>query len=111
MKVVYANEKNPSRVFELYKRLFELKHRDKFVPEFYGEPKGLIDELEMHQSAVTYAATLRGCCQDLVESKFLSGLSPSLRYSMREQRLGGDNIPNLTTSFSRELCAFLLELM
>jgi len=29
------------------------------VPEFYGELKGLIDELEMHQLVVTDAVTLR----------------------------------------------------
>ena len=28
--------------------------------EFYGELKGLIDELETHQSSITDAATLRG---------------------------------------------------
>ena len=60
LKVMYENEKNPSRVFEIYERLFELKQRDKFVPEFYGELKGLIDELEMHQLALTDVATLRG---------------------------------------------------
>jgi len=30
------------------------------VPEFYDEVKGLVNELEMHQSSVTDAATLRG---------------------------------------------------
>ena len=34
------------------------------MPEFYGELKGLIDELEMHQLAVTDAATLRGYRKD-----------------------------------------------
>ena len=55
MKVMYENEKNPSSVFEIYERLFELKQRDRFVLEFYGELKSLIDELEMHQSSVTDA--------------------------------------------------------
>ena len=41
--------------------------------------EGLIDELEMHKPVVTDAATLRGYRQDLAVSKFLSGLSPSLR--------------------------------
>jgi len=59
LKVMYGNEKNPSRVFEIYERLFELKHEDKSVLEFYGELKSLIDELEMYQLAVTDAATLR----------------------------------------------------
>jgi len=48
LKVMYDNEKNPSMVFEIYERLFELKQGDKFMPEFYGKLKGLIDELEMH---------------------------------------------------------------
>ena len=46
--IQYGNEKNPSRVIEIYEHLFELKQGDKSVPEFYGELKGLIDELEMH---------------------------------------------------------------
>ena len=55
----YGNEKNPSRVIEIYEHLFELKQGDKSVSEFYGELKGLIDELEMHQLAVTDVVTLR----------------------------------------------------
>ena len=78
MKVIYGNEKNPSRVFEIYERLFELKQRDRSVLEFYKELKSLIDELKIHQPVVTDAATLRGYRQDLAVSKFLSGLSPSL---------------------------------
>ena len=60
LKVMYENEKNLSRVFEIYERLFELKQGNRSVPEFYSEVKGLIDELEMHQLSVTDAATLRG---------------------------------------------------
>ena len=48
------------------------------MSEFYGELKGLIDELEIHQPVVTYAATLRGSRQDLAVSKFLYDLSPTL---------------------------------
>ena len=76
--MMYENEKNPSRVFEIYKRLFELKHRDRHVPEFYGESKSLIEELEIYQ-LVTDVATLRGYRQDFVISKFLFGLSLLLR--------------------------------
>jgi len=43
LKVIY--EKNPSRVFEIYGRLFELKQGDQSVPEFYEEVKSLMDEL------------------------------------------------------------------
>ena len=78
LKVMYGNEKNPSRVFEIYERLFELKQGDKSAPEFYGELKDLIAELEMHQPAVTDATTLRGYHQDLAVLKFLFGLSPTL---------------------------------
>ena len=44
------------------------------MPKFYGELKGLIDELEMYQPSVTDAAILRGYRQDLAVLKFLSGL-------------------------------------
>ena len=50
--------------------MFKLKQGDMFVPEFYRELKGLIDELEIHQHVVTDAVTLRGYCQDLDVSKF-----------------------------------------
>jgi len=32
LKVMYCNEKNPSRMFEIYERLFELKQGDKSMP-------------------------------------------------------------------------------
>ena len=63
------------------------------MPEFYGKLKGLIDELEMHQPAVTDAATLRGYRQDLAVSKLLSSLSPTLRSQVRGQILG-DRFPH-----------------
>ena len=63
-------------MFEIYERLFELKQAYRSVPEFYKELKSLIDELEMHRPVVTDTTTLRGCCQDLTVSNFLSGLSP-----------------------------------
>jgi len=74
------------------------------VPEFYGELKSLIDELEMHESAVTDAATLRGQRQDFTVSKFMSGLSLSLRSQVPGHILGGDSIPTLTVTFSRVMC-------
>ena len=39
LNVMYDNEKNPSRVFEIYERLFELKQGDISVPEFYKNSK------------------------------------------------------------------------
>ena len=68
LKVIYGNEKNPSRMFEIYERMFELKQRNRSVLDFYGELKGLKDELEMHQPVVTDAVTLRGYRQDLAVS-------------------------------------------
>jgi len=99
---MYENEKNPSRVFDIYECLFEFKQGYRSVPEFHGELKNLIDELEIHQSAVTDAVTLREeYHQDLVVSKFLSGLSPSLWSWVRGQILEEDNIPTLTATFSK----------
>ena len=63
---MYGNEKNPSRVFEIYESLLELKKGDKYVHELYSELKCLTNELEMHQPAVTDAVTLRGYRRDIV---------------------------------------------
>jgi len=70
------------------------------VLEFYGKLKCLIDELEMHQSVVTYATTLRGYRQDLAVSKFLSGLSRTLRSQVRDHIL--ERVPALTSTFLRD---------
>ena len=94
-------EKNPSRAFEIYECLFELKQGHRSVSELYGELKSLIDELEMHRTAVTDVVTLRGYFQDLTVSKFLSDLSLTLRSQIRGQILGGNSILTLTTTFSR----------
>ena len=56
---MYDNKKNLQRVFEIYERLFEQKQGDKSVAEFYGELKGLVDELKMHQPTITDVATLQ----------------------------------------------------
>jgi len=48
LTVMYDNEKNPSRKFEI-------KQGDRFVPEFYEKFKGLIVKLKMHQLSVTDA--------------------------------------------------------
>ncbi|XP_020260332.1 uncharacterized protein LOC109836748 isoform X2 [Asparagus officinalis] len=101
LKIMYGNEKNVSRVFKIYERLFAFKQGDKSVPEFFGELKGLIDELEMHQPAVADAATLLGYRRDLAVSKFLSGLNSNLQSQVRGQILGGDTIPSLTAIFFR----------
>jgi len=71
------------------------------VPEFYEKLKSLIDELKMHQPVVIDAATFREYNQDLIVSKFLSGLSPSLWSHVLGQILGEDNIPTLTIILSR----------
>ena len=55
----------------------------------------------MHQPAVTDATTLRGYRQDLAVSKFLSGLSSSLRSQVRGQILRGDSILTSTATFLR----------
>ena len=73
---MYGNEKNSSRVFEIYEHLFKLKHGDKSVAKFYRELKSLVDELEMHQPVVTDPTTLRGYRQDLECRSFCLASDP-----------------------------------
>ena len=66
------------KFFQGYLRSISACQGDKSVAEFYGELKSLIDELEMHQPALTDAANLKGHRQELAVPKFMSGLSPTL---------------------------------
>jgi len=100
LKVMCSNEKNPSRVFEIYERLFELKQGDRSVPEFYKELKSLIDELEMHQPAVIDAATLRISSG---YNNFKVSIWLEFYTTIPDARLdtGGDSIPTFTLTFLR----------
>jgi len=98
---MYENEKNPSRVFEIYECMFDIKQGDKSVAEFYRELKSLVDEVEMHQPAVTDAATLRGIVRISQCKSFCLALALQLRSQVRGQILEGDSIPTLTATFSR----------
>ena len=42
LKVMYGNEKNPSRVFEIYKRLFELNREIDLCLSFMTNSKVLL---------------------------------------------------------------------
>jgi len=57
LKVMYGNKKSLSRVFEIYERLFKLKQGDNMNLSFTENSRVLINDLEMHQFAVTDAST------------------------------------------------------
>ena len=57
------------------------------MPEFYRELKSLIDELKMYQPDITDVTILREYRQNLIVSKFLSGMSPSVCSRVRGQIL------------------------
>lgn len=52
LKEVYNNEKNISRVFELYERLFTLEQGEMSIMAYYSVLHGILDELEIHQPLV-----------------------------------------------------------
>jgi len=103
MKEMYVNEKNVFRVFELYEELLTLQMRDKIVPEYCSTLRGILNELDVHQSLVTDLWVLKMYCEDLAVLKILYGLDPSLVTQVCGQILGGDNMPSLSTAYSRIL--------
>ena len=58
-KETYGHEKNISCVFKIYEQLFSLQQGDHSVHEIYTSLCALLDELEVHQSIVSHAKTLR----------------------------------------------------
>jgi len=58
-RVFELYEQNISRVFELYKQLFTLRIGDRSLFEYYSTLKGVLDELNVHQPLVTDLRALK----------------------------------------------------
>ncbi|KAG8373563.1 hypothetical protein BUALT_Bualt11G0037500 [Buddleja alternifolia] len=100
---LYGNEKNISRVFELYEQLFSLQQGDHSVTELYTTLHGILDELDIHQPLLLDLIKLHEYREGLAVAKFMSALRPKISNQIRGQIFGGDVVPSLSSTFSRAL--------
>ncbi|KAL0317506.1 UNVERIFIED_CONTAM: hypothetical protein Sangu_2164900 [Sesamum angustifolium] len=71
---MYSHEKNISRVFELYERLFSLKQDGRAVSDYFALLKGTSDEILLYHPLSCDAQTRKAQWEDFLVAKFLSGL-------------------------------------
>ncbi|XP_057799090.1 uncharacterized protein LOC131014928 isoform X1 [Salvia miltiorrhiza] len=102
LRQMYSNDKNVSRVFELYEKLFSHTQSGQTVNDYFSTLKGLADEILVYHPlscSVTQRATQ---WEEFMVAKFLSGLDADLR-PVRDSLLSSDNVPSLSNALSRVL--------
>ncbi|KAK4406517.1 Retrovirus-related Pol polyprotein from transposon RE1 [Sesamum angolense] len=99
---MYSHEKNISRVFELYERLFSLKQDGRAVSDYFALLKGTSDEILLYHPLSCDAQTRKAQWEDFLVAKFLSGLDNSLKV-VRDHLLASDSVPTLSNALARVL--------
>ncbi|KAK4388462.1 hypothetical protein Sango_2452800 [Sesamum angolense] len=97
---MYSHEKNISRVFELYERLFSLKQDGRAVSDYFALLKGTSDEILLYHPLSCDAQTHKSQREDFLVVKFLSGLDNNLK-RVRDHLLASDSVPTLSNALSR----------
>ncbi|KAL0336490.1 UNVERIFIED_CONTAM: Retrovirus-related Pol polyprotein from transposon RE2 [Sesamum radiatum] len=99
---MYPHEKNISRVYELYERLFSLKQDGRAVSDYFALLKGTSDEILLYHPLSCDARTRKSRWEDFLVAKFLSGLDNNLKI-VRDHLLASDSVPTLSNALSRVL--------
>ncbi|PIN01521.1 hypothetical protein CDL12_25970 [Handroanthus impetiginosus] len=102
---MYSQEKNVSRVFELYEKLFSLKQDGsdaRLLTDYFASLKGAADEILLYHPLGCDLQTQKLQWNEFLVAKFLSGLNPSLR-PVRDSLLASDSVPALSNALSRVL--------
>ncbi|KAH6798462.1 hypothetical protein C2S51_034946 [Perilla frutescens var. frutescens] len=102
LREMYSNDKNVSRVFELYEKLFSHCQDGQSVNDYFSTLKGLADEILVYHPLSCDATTRQKQWEEFMVAKFLSGLDHSLRPT-RDSLLASDNVPTLSNALSRVL--------
>ncbi|KAL3721854.1 hypothetical protein ACJRO7_034230 [Eucalyptus globulus] len=96
----YSQDKNMSRVYELYEKIFNFKQGDKSLGEYYSALKGMWEELNLYQPITTDLERLKTQRSEFQVAKFLSGLNADLQ-PVKSQLLAGDRVPSMNEAFCR----------
>lgn len=104
---MHSNEKNVSRVFELYEKLFSHTQDGQSVNDYFSTLKGIADEILVYHPLCCDATTWKTQWEEFMVAKFLSGLDANLR-PVRDNLLSSDNVPTLSnaSSVSHFLCYY-----
>ncbi|XP_030521717.1 uncharacterized protein LOC115734883 [Rhodamnia argentea] len=95
-----SQDKNMSRVYELYEKIFNFKQGDNSLGEYYSALKGMWEELNLYQPITTDLERLKTQRTEFQVAKFLSGLNADLQ-PVKSQLLAGEKVPSMNGAFGR----------
>ena len=78
LREMFFNDKNISRVFELYEKLFSHTQDTQSVNDYFSTLKGLADEILVYHPLSCDATTRAKQWEEFMVAKFLSGLNADL---------------------------------
>ncbi|XP_018716081.2 uncharacterized protein LOC108954493 [Eucalyptus grandis] len=96
----YSQDKNMSRVYELYEKIFNFKQGDKSLGEYYSALKGMWEELNLYQPITTDLERLKTQRVEFQVAKFLSRLN-ALTYAVKSRFFFGERVPSMNEAFCR----------
>ncbi|KAG6431871.1 hypothetical protein SASPL_103441 [Salvia splendens] len=102
LREMFFNDKNVSRVFELYEKLFSHTQDTQSVNDYFSTLKGLADEILVYHPLSCDATTRAKQWEEFMVAKFLSGLNADLQ-PLRDSLMASDDIPTLSNALSRVL--------
>lgn len=102
LREMFFNDKNISRVFELYEKLFSHTQDTQSVNDYFSTLKGLADEILVYHPLSCDATTRAKQWEEFMVAKFLSGLNADLQ-PLRDSLMASDTIPTLSNALSRVL--------
>ncbi|KAG6385467.1 hypothetical protein SASPL_154302 [Salvia splendens] len=102
LREMFFNDKNVSRIFELYEKLFSHTQDTQSVNDYFSTLKGLADEILVYHPLSCDATTRAKQWEEFMVAKFLSGLNADLQ-PLRDSLMASDDIPTLSNALSRVL--------
>ncbi|XP_043687731.1 uncharacterized protein LOC122638944 [Telopea speciosissima] len=96
----FSQERNISRMYDLYEKLFNFQQGDETLNEYCASYKGMVEELQIHQPLTTNLDQLKQQRAEFHVAKFLFGLHLDYQF-VNSQLLTGEKVPSLNEVFSR----------
>ena len=100
---MYGYKSNISRTVDVFENLFKSKQAGRALQEFYGQLRGLLNQLEIYQPYSADITTQRRYREELAVALFLAGLDSPLNSQIRGPILSESLIPTLGEAFSTAL--------
>ncbi|XP_042511652.1 uncharacterized protein LOC122086742 [Macadamia integrifolia] len=79
LRETYSQEKNMTRIYDIYEKLFWFFQSEKSLSEYYNTFRGMVEKLNVFQPLTTDIDKLKAQRNEFFISKFLAGLNNDLK--------------------------------